>query len=313
MRARLVRVVVAGLFVWIGAANGTLGQVTVVPPGLSPGASYRLVFVTSATRDATATDVGAYNAYVSAAANSQPLLAALGTTWKAVASTATIDAQDNTGMNPLPVGGTPTNPGVPIYRLDGLRVAPNNSHFWNMVHPENTISFTEFGTRTPISLQTPAMGEQPWVWTGSTSGGTKSPSNSLGTSFPVAAVAPNTSGGPYSWIGLATSAAGDSHALYGISGVLTIPGGFQAADFEEDHDVDASDLGQWKSNAIKVSGATHMQGDADADGDVDGSDFLVWQRQLGSSSAVPTGAVVPEPHAAVLLLIALAGLWRRFP
>lgn len=52
-----------------------------------------------------------------------------------------------------------------------------------------------------------------------------------------------------------------------------------------------------------------MQGNADADQDVDGADFLVWQRQLGSTPpAVAANAPVPEPATLVLLILASAGI-----
>src|SRR5271157_2532988 len=38
------------------------------PAGLAPGSTYRLVFVTSTTNQATDTDIGIYNSFVSAAA-----------------------------------------------------------------------------------------------------------------------------------------------------------------------------------------------------------------------------------------------------
>jgi len=81
---------------------------------------------------------------------------------------------------------------------------------------------------------------------------------------------------------------------------------FQAADFDEDGDVDGDDLTRWRNNF--ATGATHMTGDGDAD--ADGGDFLTWQRQLGSAPAVATGAAVPEPNAAIL---ALAGLTAGIP
>lgn len=58
-----------------------------------------------------------------------------------------------------------------------------------------------------------------------------------------------------------------------------------AADFDNDGEVDAADLAQWR-------------GDFGLNGDSDGADFLVWQRQLG----LGTIAAVPEPAAAWLLL-----------
>ena len=56
-----------------------------------------------------------------------------------------------------------------------------------------------------------------------------------------------------------------------------------------------------------VSGtATHLQGDADGDLDVDGSDFLVWQRQLGGAAVYAWATSAPEPTTAILLLLGCA-------
>jgi hypothetical protein len=70
-----------------------------------------------------------------------------------------------------------------------------------------------------------------------------------------------------------------------------------------------------------------LSGDLDADGDVDGNDFLVWQRgygsqydaatleaikaQFGSGSGTPSVSAVPEPASVGLLLIAGATLLHR--
>jgi arabinan endo-1,5-alpha-L-arabinosidase len=75
-----------------------------------------------------------------------------------------------------------------------------------------------------------------------------------------------------------------------------------AADFNHDGVVDAGDLAAWAGN-FGVGG----DADADKDSDVDGGDFLVWQRQLGQRAATSLNATsAPEPHAAELLIMALA-------
>jgi hypothetical protein len=73
---------------WIISAIGLLpgaapGALIIVPPGLNPGDKYRLVFVTSTTSGAQSSGIGNFNAFVTASAE----LAALGTTWSAIAST----------------------------------------------------------------------------------------------------------------------------------------------------------------------------------------------------------------------------------
>jgi autotransporter-associated beta strand protein len=88
------------------------------------------------------------------------------------------------------------------------------------------------------------------------------------------------------------------------------------ADFNEDGTVDAADLALWQGGYGTEGAATHGQGDADGDLDVDGEDFLVWQRTLGSvQEAAPATGTAPEPAAATLLLVgglaAIAGRRRR--
>jgi hypothetical protein len=80
-----------------------------------------------------------------------------------------------------------------------------------------------------------------------------------------------------------------------------------SADFDDDGDVDVTDLGIWK-NAFDLN----QLGDADGDNDSDGGDFLLWQRQLGSKpTAVAAAAAVPEPSSAVMAVAALAAWCAR--
>ena len=76
------------------------------------------------------------------------------------------------------------------------------------------------------------------------------------------------------------------------------------ADFDDDNDVDADDLGVWKTNF-----AVGVNGDADGDGDSDGDDFLAWQRQFGFGVVSPAKIAVnavPEPAALTPTVIAAA-------
>ena len=112
----LVFAVVAGTALRADAAPIT------VPAGLSPGDHYRLVFVTSTTRDATSSNIGDYNAFVSSVAASVAELNSLPATWTAVASTSSISARDNIGSSDSAVG---------IYRLDGTKVANGTVGLWS--------------------------------------------------------------------------------------------------------------------------------------------------------------------------------------
>jgi hypothetical protein len=76
-----------------------------------------------------------------------------------------------------------------------------------------------------------------------------------------------------------------------------------SADFDDDGDVDSTDLAIWKA-------AFHLNqlGDADGDNDSDGADFLIWQRQFGSAPAVAVSAAVPEAASGLLLAIGVAAI-----
>ena len=93
---------------------------------------------------------------------------------------------------------------------------------------------------------------------------------------------------------------GIEHGLYGE---------FDApnADFDGINGVNGADLTSWRTGF--GAGATHAAGDADYDQDVDGADFLIWQRQLGSAGGGPSN--VPEPSALWLACLVSLALKRR--
>ncbi|BCX47931.1 PKD domain-containing protein [Haloferula helveola] len=117
-------------------ANGGINPVT----GLAwaAGDTYRLIFLTSQTTDATSTDIATYNTFVQGVAAASSTYPDLGNgSWKIVASTETVDARDNTGTNP----GSGT--GVAVFLMDGVTKAANdNADFWDGFI-ENTVSLDE--------------------------------------------------------------------------------------------------------------------------------------------------------------------------
>jgi hypothetical protein len=96
-------------------------QIVTEPTGLGPGVQYRLVFKTSTLSTAASTDIADYNAFVTGVATGVPALNALGTTWKAMASTATVDARDNVDSAMF----------VPIYRLDDTKIFEDGPDIWD--------------------------------------------------------------------------------------------------------------------------------------------------------------------------------------
>ena len=88
------------------------------------------------------------------------------------------------------------------------------------------------------------------------------------------------------------------------------------ADFDSSTQVLNPDLTLWKANYGDLR-ATHPEGDANYDNIVDGSDFLIWQRQLGQTFPPSTlaSSSVPESASAALALTAIGAAlllrWRR--
>ena len=88
------------LLILLGVAGSVSAAPVTAPTGLSPGEQYRLAFMTSTLSTATATDIATYNTFVTNVANSVTELADLGTTWTAIASTATVDARGSAARLP---------------------------------------------------------------------------------------------------------------------------------------------------------------------------------------------------------------------
>jgi len=157
----------------VAVTNLTFGSITTVPVGLSPGDQYRLAFITSTVRNAVSSDIEDYNNFVADTANNVPELNALGTTWRAIFSTPSVDARDNTGTVPSFVTGGST--GVPIFLLDGTLVVDGNNDLWtaNLMNP---INVTELGTIKQVIVYTGTDVDGTWedagpgkIWYGGSS------------------------------------------------------------------------------------------------------------------------------------------------
>ena len=110
-------------------ASGAAAQTTVphgwelTPSGLTAGQQFRLLFTTSSDIDGSSPSIGTYNGFVQAsAANGHVAIRRYGSQFRVVASTATVDARDNTST---------TGTGVPIYWLNGSKVADNYGDFYD--------------------------------------------------------------------------------------------------------------------------------------------------------------------------------------
>ncbi len=192
----------------IAAAVAGATPVT-VPPDLNPGDQYRLAFVTSRSQfDAVPLGMSIYNGRITAVAIAVPELAELSTYWRIIGSTSPspsninpINARDNTGTNPT------VEVGVPIYLLNGSKLAFDNLDLWNgsIAVPLN------------IDEQGRPVGGDVLVWTGTASNGVVQ--KRLGGTYPTTGSTTATNG---TWIGGETNAFSTPGRYFGMSGVLTV-------------------------------------------------------------------------------------------
>ena len=203
-------------------ANGGINPATGVAWAL--GDTYRLVFVTSGTTACTSTDIATYNSFVQGLADAAGLgTSALGpVTWKAVGSTATVDARDNTGTNPT------ISTGEPILRMDGTFVIANNyADLWNGINASHVVG------QNYLSVYLDENGVEridERVRTGSAVNGTASTAMLGGSADATPRVQtgrnynPNFYGGygGNEWMQDWGENAADAGRLYAMSGILTI-------------------------------------------------------------------------------------------
>ncbi len=177
-----------------------------VPSGLAVGDQFRLLFVSSTTRNARAPDIARYDSHVvSAASVGHIALRPYADHFRVLGSTGTVAARDHTGTT-----YTSTERGVPIYWVGGSKVADDYHDFYTGGWDSN--------------LPTNESGESagsPEVFTGSRSDGTKAVSNrNLGrSSGPVRYGEPSVSG---SELNRSQKSSAQHLGFYGLSAVFEV-------------------------------------------------------------------------------------------
>ncbi len=94
------------------------------PSGIGVGGQFRLLFLTAA-RDATPSDIATYNSFVQTeAAGGHTAIQSYSSHFRVVGSTASVSARDNTET-------TGAGDGIPIYWLNGDKIADDYDDFWD--------------------------------------------------------------------------------------------------------------------------------------------------------------------------------------
>ena len=135
------------------------------PTDVAAGAKFRLLFLSSTTRDATATDIATYNTFIQTrAAAGHTDIQAYSAGFRVVGCTAAVDARDNTATT-----YTSADTGVPIYWLNGAKAADDYADFYDGDWDDEANDKNESGTDGPDTSQS---ANRPW--TGCNHNGTKS-------------------------------------------------------------------------------------------------------------------------------------------
>lgn len=177
------------------------------------GDTYRLVFVSSTTTPATSTDMTYYNTHVQDAASAAGFGAV---TWKAIGSTAAVNAKDNTNSANGDTDGA-------FLLVDGATIISNNiADFWDGNHTSaQAIDIDESGTGiTGIVDPTPWYQWQP-AWTGTNGDGTAAPGSELGAAIPKIGLAHDAASAAQ-WTSRSSATNTWSMHVYAMSEVLTV-------------------------------------------------------------------------------------------
>lgn len=110
--------------------------------------------------------------------------------------------------------------------------------------------------------------------------------------------------GPYTL--MVTQGAGCIKGLtlgYDVTYDVSAVGAPVNADFNNDDVVDGNDFLIWQRNFGTSAGATLAQGDADGNAAVDAADLAAWKDKFGMTEVTAAVATVPEPASAALAVV----------
>ena len=164
------------------------GDWSLLPAGFSKGDQFRLLFLSSTTRDASSSDIADYNTFIQdLAAAGHADIRAYSSGFRVVGCTRRVDARINTGAT-----YTSADKGVPIYWLDGAKAADDYEDFYDGSWDQERNDKDETGNNGPETSLTAN-----YPVTGCAHDGTESfyngSSRALGSSGDVRVARPNNS------------------------------------------------------------------------------------------------------------------------
>jgi hypothetical protein len=208
--SRILSAWALALALGLGAASSARASVT-PPAGLNIGDTYRLVFVTSTTIDATSTDISVYNAHVTAAAAAMGF--GPGIFWAALASTQSVNALANL-QSAVALSATDTT--TPFFNTAGQLIATGLTVASTGLYQGNTGNHL-----ATILTEDGEVSTANDVWTGTHAAG-----NTAGTAF-LGGASGNARTGrsaqlDFDWTSQGALSRTNLLPLYGVSGLLTV-------------------------------------------------------------------------------------------
>ena len=117
----------------VACAPAAHAGIIMTPAGLGPGDQFRVIFVSSATRNASSSDIAEYDTFITNLASAAGLTYnGASVTWQALGSTVTFTATSIDLVSANDPGRLPVDVSSPaLYRLDGVEVADSTSDLWD--------------------------------------------------------------------------------------------------------------------------------------------------------------------------------------
>ena len=188
------------------SCDGALTWTGITPDCLSPGDPYRILFVTSNTRDAQSGNIADYNTFVQNAADGVTGTPFASITFRVLGSTSAVNARDNTGT-------TGAGDGIRIFYYRGRKVADSYTDFYDGTWDTNEPRHQDGMVRVA------GGGFDAFILTGTNNDGATGAT--LGTATGVGTGDSQTTGSPLS--NANRTGPGASQSFYGLSEVLTPP------------------------------------------------------------------------------------------
>lgn len=183
---------------------------------------------------------------------------------------------------------------------DGTLLALERSVAVTMPLYRHRIYAVDYSNATDVSLGPTATGlagktytkaEKSLLWSGAIDG-------AAGQNMEGLVLGPQLASGAWVLLGVVDDGNGEPGSSNTIVAFTATP--ITSADFNADGVVDGADFLQWQRGNGKAIGATHQEGDANRDGAVDAADLELWKASFTAPPGDGTSTAIPEPATGLL-------------